>query len=63
MDKNTNGGVKVPVSITFHFFLKTEMTNFQSPKQKGRSMRYPYSNKRLISLVVLFLFRCKCCSV
>ena len=61
MDKNSNGAVKV--SITFHFFLKTEMTYFQSPKQKGRPMRYPYSNKRLISLVVLFLHRCKCCSV
>ena len=31
------------------------MTNFQSPKQKGKRMLYPYSNKELIpfSLVVL----------
>ena len=31
------------------------MTNFQGPKQKGKGMLYPYSNKGLIrfSLVVL----------
>ena len=53
VDKNTNGGVKV--SATLYFFLKTEMTNFQSPKQKGKRMLYPYSNKGVIqfSLVVL----------
>ena len=34
MGKNSNGGVKV--SVTLYFFLKTEMTNFQSPKQKGK---------------------------
>ena len=52
VDKNTNGGVKVSVTL---YFLKTEMTNFQSPKQKGKRMLYPYSNKGLIrfSLVVL----------
>ena len=52
MDKNSNGGVKV--SVTLYFFLKTEMTNFQR-KQKGKRMLYPYSNKGLIqfSLVVL----------
>ena len=63
MDKNSNGGVKV--SVTLYFFLKTEMTKFHSPKQKGRLILYPYSNKRLIqySLVVLFLRCCKCCSV
>ena len=62
MDKNSNSGVKV--SVTLYFFLKTEMTN-SIPKQKGRRMLYPYRNKRLIqfSLVVLFLRRCKCCSV
>ena len=27
MDKNSNGGVKV--SVTLYFFLKTEMTKFQ----------------------------------
>ena len=53
MDKNSSGGVKV--SVTLYFFLKTEMTNFQSPKQKGKRMLYPYSNKGVIqfSLVVL----------
>ena len=53
MDKNSNDGVKV--SVTLYFFLKTEMTNFHSPKLKGKRMLYPYSNKRLIqfSLVVL----------
>ena len=63
MDKNSNSGVKV--SVTLYFLLKTEMTNFQSTKQKGRRIFYPYSNKRLIQffLVVLFLRRCKCCSV
>ena len=63
MDKNSNSGVKV--SVTLHFLLKTEMTNFQSPKQKGRRILYPYSNKRLTEfyLVVLFLRRCKYCSV
>ena len=63
MDKNSNSGVKV--SITLYFFLKTEMTNFQSPKQIAKHMLYPYRNKGLIqfSLVVLFLRRCKCCSV
>ena len=30
MDKNSNGGIKV--SVTLDFFLKTEMTNFHSPK-------------------------------
>ena len=67
MDKNSDGGVKV--SVTLYFFLKTEndqvSAKFQCPKQKGRRMLYPYSNKRLIkfSLVVLFLRCCKCCSV
>ena len=53
VDKNTTGGVKV--SVTLYFFLKTEMTEFQGPKQKGKRMLYPYSNKGLIqfSLVVL----------
>ena len=32
MDKNSNGGVKV--RVTLHFFLKTEMTHFHSPKKK-----------------------------
>ena len=45
MDKNSNSGVKV--SVTLYFLLKTEMTNFQSPKQKGRHIFYPYTNKRL----------------
>ena len=53
MDKSSNGGVKV--SVTLYFLLKTEMTNFQCPKQKGKRVLYPYSNKGLIrlSLVVL----------
>ena len=34
MDKNSNGGVKV--SVTLSFVLKTEMTNFQNAKQKGK---------------------------
>ena len=53
MDKNSNGGVKV--SVTLYFFFNTEMTNFQSPKQTGKRMLYPYSKKGLIqfSLVVL----------
>ena len=53
MDKNSNGGVKV--SVTLYFFFNTEMTNFQSQKQTGKRMLYPYSNKGLIqfSLVVL----------
>ena len=52
MDKNSNGRVKV--SVTLYFFLETEMTNFQR-KQKGKRMLYPHSNKGLIqfSLVVL----------
>ena len=32
MDKNSNSGVKV--SVTLHFFLKTEMTHFHSPKKR-----------------------------
>ncbi|CAH3148011.1 unnamed protein product [Porites evermanni] len=53
VDKNSNDGVKV--SVTLYFLLKTEMTNFQSTKQKGKRMLYPCSNKGLIrfSLVVL----------
>ena len=63
MDKNSNGGVKV--SVTLYFFLKREMTNFHSPKQKGRPVRYPYGNKQLFqfSIVVLYLRRFKCCLV
>ena len=53
MDKSSNGGVKV--SVTLYFLSKTEMTSFQGPKQKGKRVLYPYSNKGLtrFSLVVL----------
>ena len=53
MDKNSNGRVKV--SVTLYFFLKTEMTKFQSPKQTGRRMVYPYSNKGVIQFSLMVL--------
>ena len=53
MDKNSNGRVKV--SVTLYFFLKTGMTKFQSPKQTGRRMLYPYSNKGVIQFSLMVL--------